>query len=93
MEKKQTTDEQKSKLRKLYGKVFLVSFFSGLKFAALVFFCEFLIVIINHFLVKNQGFVFCAVVFSTFLIFRSYRMSSSMQCDIFREEQKKILES
>lgn len=93
MEKKQLTDEQKSKLRKFYRKMVFSALFGGLKLGTLMFLSNIFILLVNASFVKNQGFVFCAVAFSAFLIFRSYRISSFKEHDIFKEEYKKILES
>jgi hypothetical protein len=93
MGKKQLSDEQKSKLRKFYGKIVLSSFFNGLKLGAIVFLSNIFIISIDHMFINNKWFVFCTSFFSAFLIFRSYRISSLKQHDMFKEEYKKILES
>ena len=93
MEQKPFTNEQKTKLRKLYGKVALDALFNGMKLGTLSFVSNIIIVLMNNLFVKNEAFVLCSVAFSVFLIFRSYRLSSLKRYDMFNEEQKKILES
>lgn len=92
MEKKQLTEEQHKKLKKLQQKFSLRMAGVSAKFALTLLGANLVVCMIDAFYVHNQSFAFISAMVSTIFAFRSFRFSLMREHDRVREEVKKILE-
>lgn len=93
MEKKEITEEQKKKFKKLQKSFAFRMAGVGAKFALTLFFANLVVCLIDVFYVHNQTFAFLGGMISAIFAFRSFRLSLTKEHDRVREEVKKILES
>jgi hypothetical protein len=93
VEKKELTEEQKKKFKKLQRTFALRMAGVGAKFGLTLFLANLVVCLIDVFYVHNQVFTFLGAMISAIFAFRSFRLSLTREHDRVREEVKKILEA